>query len=221
MASRTGGAEPRLGARLRDRLRGALPLGGRRVTLLRRFAAGALLLAAVALALPLTPATGSRGEPVLIAARELTPGAELAADDLSVRRVPRDLVPEGALRDRERVVGEVLARAVRDGAPLTDLSLLDDALARITAGDGERAAVVLRPEEAAIAELLRPGARVDIVTEQDGRTTVLAERAAVVAAHPAEANGEHAALVVVSLDRARAAKVASAKLSGPLTLTLR
>lgn len=219
MASRTGGAEPRLGARLRDRIRSALPLGGRRITLLRRLAAGALLLTAVVLAL--TPATGSRGEPVLMAARELAPGAELAADDLAVRRMPRDLVPEGVLRARERAVGEVLAHATRAGAPLTDLSLLDDTLARITAGDDERAAVVLRPAEAALAELLHPGARVDIVTERDGRATVLAERAAVVATHPAESSGEHAALVVVSLDRARAARVASAKLSGPLTLTLR
>ncbi|NYH79292.1 Flp pilus assembly protein CpaB [Actinopolyspora biskrensis] len=221
MASRTGGAEPRLGARLRDRIRGALPLGGRRVALLRRFTAGALLLTAVALALPLAPASGPRGEPVLTAAHELDPGTELAASDLAVRRMPRELVPEGALRDRERVVGEVLAHAVRDGVPLTDLSLLDDTLARVTAGDDDRAAVVLRPAESAIAELLRPGARVDIVTERDGRAAVLAERAAVVATHPPEASGEHTALVVVGLDRARAAKVASAKLSGPLTLTLR
>ncbi|NHD19120.1 MULTISPECIES: SAF domain-containing protein [Actinopolyspora] len=220
MASRTGGAEPRLGARLRDRIRGALPFGGRRVTLLRRFAAGGLLLTAVVLALPLAPATGRRGEPVLTAAHELSPGTELTADDLAVRRVPSGLVPEGTLRDRERVVGEVLAHALRKGAPLTDLSLLENALAHVTAEDGGQAAVVLRPAETGLAELLRPGARVDIVTERNGRSAVLAERAAVVSTHPAE-EGEQAALVVVSLDRARAAEVAAAKLSGPLTLTLR
>ncbi|WP_181188243.1 SAF domain-containing protein [Actinopolyspora mortivallis] len=187
---------------------------------MRRVTAGVLLVAAAVAALPTGPrATPSDSRAVVTAAHDLRPGTELTARDLALRRMPRRLVPSGAVTASGRAEGRLLAHAAREGTVLTDLSLLGTELTRFTAGDEDRAAVAVRPAETAVTELLHPGGHVDVVTNRRGRTEVLAERATVVSVSPE--NEESDPLVVLGLDRTRAARVASARLRDALTLTLR
>ncbi|SFE29679.1 Flp pilus assembly protein CpaB [Actinopolyspora alba] len=213
-------ADRRLRRGVRERLRETMRLRGRRIVLLRRALAAVLLLMAGWYALPAHSGTASRTKTVLTASRDLTPGSRVGPQDVTTVRMPERLVPDRALRQRERVTGEVLARAARRGEPLTDLSLLDDPLTELTTGETE-AAVAIRPADEAVAELLHPGLHVDIVGSRSGNTRILAERAAVVAVHPSQGDTEGDTLVVVGLERRRAADVAAAALHESVTMTLR
>ncbi|SFT47379.1 Flp pilus assembly protein CpaB [Actinopolyspora lacussalsi subsp. righensis] len=214
-------ADRRLRRGARERLRETMRMRGRRIVLLRRALAAVLLLMAGWYALPAHSGTASRTKTVLTASRDLTPGTRVGPRDVTTVRMPERLVPDRALRQRERVTGEVLARAARRGEPLTDLSLLDDPLTELTTGGETEAAVAIRPADEAVAELLHPGLRVDIVGGRSGNTRILAERATVVAVHPSEGDAEGDTLVVVGLERRRAADVAAATLHESVTMTLR
>lgn len=212
-------SDARLSPRLHHRL-GALVAtpGWRRTALLRRTAAG--LLVVLALVLALAPGAAASGVPVLVAATDLASGSTLSAAGLAVREWPPDLVPVGALADPADATGRVLAGAVRTGEPLTD--------ARLT-GAGPRgddsAAVPVRLADADVAALLVPGSRVDVVTlgESAAEPWVLAADAEVLTVLPA-ATGSGASrgpLVLVTMPRAVASTVAAAALSDQVAVTLR
>ena len=187
-----------------------LPLsapGWRRTTLLRR--AGAGLLTALALALALAPQ--ARGTPVVVAAADLAAGSTLDAAALTVREWPPELVPAGAVPAVADAAGRVLVGAARAGEPLTD--------ARLTGGaalPGDAAAVPVRLADPDVAPLLVAGRRVDVVTlgERAGEPLVLASDAEVVTVLPGP-------LVLVSMPRGVATRVAAAALSDQVAVTLR
>ncbi|MGJ7908725.1 SAF domain-containing protein [Actinopolyspora sp. H202] len=210
---------PRRG--VRERLRETMRTQGRRIVLLRRALAAVLLLLAGWYALPAHSGTASRTTTVLTASRDLAPGNRLAPRDVTVVRMPERLAPDRALRRQERATGEVLARAARRGEPLTDLSLLDGPLTKLTTGDETEAAVAIRAADEAMAELLRPGLHVDIVGSRSGNTRILAERATVVAVRPSDRDAEGDTVVLVELGHRRAADVAAAALRESVTMTLR
>ena len=93
-----------------------------RTALLRRVAAAALGVLAVVLVL--VPDGAPAEAPVLVAARDLAPGATVVAADLAVRSWPSGLAPAGALHAVPDADGRVLAGAVRAGEALTDLRLV-------------------------------------------------------------------------------------------------
>ncbi|SDK55098.1 Flp pilus assembly protein CpaB [Actinopolyspora mzabensis] len=206
---------------VRERLRERMRIRGRQLVLLRRALAVVLLLTAGWYALPAHSGSASRTKTVLTASRDLAPGTRLGPQDVTGVRMPKRLVPERALRRRERATGEIMARAARRGEPLTDLSLLDDPLTELTTGDETEAAVAIRAADEAVAELLHPGLHVDIVGSRSGNTRILAERATVVAVHPSGRNNEGETVVVVGLEHRRAADVAAAALHESVTMTLR
>ncbi len=212
----------RLDATLGDRVRALLHRGsGNTTLLLRRIAATVLLLLACALALRSYGPAANR-VPVLVAEHDLTAGSSLSPADVSVRRVPSTTVPDGALRKPAEVRGRVLAGPARRGAAITDVRLVDAALAAITVGDEARAAVPIRLSDPAVAELLYPGRRVDVIAaSRSDEAEVLAERAPVIAVRPPEERGDDGRLVVVGLPRQRAPTVASAALTSSVTVTLR
>ncbi|MGH3761413.1 SAF domain-containing protein, partial [Actinophytocola sp.] len=88
---------------LRDRLRQfRTARGWPRGLALRRVVAGVLVLLAVALAV--RPPPQARGEPtvpMLVAARDLAPGASLRPADVRVVRAPESLRPPAALTAAE------------------------------------------------------------------------------------------------------------------------
>ncbi|MFC4854090.1 SAF domain-containing protein [Actinophytocola glycyrrhizae] len=200
-----------------------LPLRGwpRRLAV-RRVVAALLVLAAAVLAVsprPREPGT----VPMLVAARDLPPGTTLRDGDVTVSRLAPSLRPRSALTDPAQVRGRVLAGAATAGEPLTSARLLGTENTRLTAGDPAAAAVPFRLADPAVAALLTPGLRVDVVTVSattPSDAVVLAANATVLTVRPADEAAE-GHLVVLALPRAEATKVAAASLGRPVAVTLR
>lgn len=210
-------SDPRLGPRLRHRVTAFMTgPGWRRRAWFRRSAAAAL--AATALVLALAPPAAAARSPVLVVAADLAAGVTVRTADVVLRRWPSDLVPKGALDDPAAADGRVLVGAARAGEVLTDRRLVG---AGVDPSSGT-AAVPVRLADAAVAALLVPGHHVDVVTvgAQADTATVLAEDATVLAVL-AEDTREKGRLVIVSLPRATATRVAAAGLAEQVAVTLR
>ncbi|MGH3900109.1 MAG: Flp pilus assembly protein CpaB [Pseudonocardiaceae bacterium] len=193
-----------------------------RTVLLRRGAAAVLV--SVAAVLALTPGKES-AVVVVVAARDLPPGTVLEASEVTMRGLPAQVVPDGAVRTPATVLGRTLAAPVRRGEPLTDVRLTGPDLARAVPTDQNAVSVPLRLADPDIATLLRPGAAVDVVTigERQDEPVVLARSARVLAVLEAgpRTGARDGRLVLVALDPAAASRVAAASLSQTLTVTLR
>jgi Flp pilus assembly protein CpaB len=191
-------------------------LPGRRTRLIRRWLAACLLLTG---ALLFIHPGSTRGAPTVLAAHDLPSGARLRAADVRLADLPDQARPTGVLSSLDAVDGRLLAGAVRAGEPLTDARL-----AAVPApGDPGTATVPVRLADAAVAELLGPGRRVDVVAapEPGAPASVLAGGATVVTVghqEPATAKG---ALVLLRLPEAIATRVAAISLERPVTVTLR
>lgn len=207
---------PHLSERISEAVRGLL--GGpnwRRTLRLRRTAAAVLV--GIAVLLVAAPRAGPAGVPVLVTAVELPAGATVRGADLAVREWPAELVPAGTLRSPDAADGRVLVGAAHAGEPLTDLRLVG--AGPVPSG---AAAVPVRIADAAVAALLVPGNRVDVVTvaAQSEQPAVLAVDAPVLAVL-AEEKGARGRLVLVGMSRDAATRVASATLTDQVTITLR
>ena len=201
-----------------------LPLRGwpRRLAI-RRVVAVLLVLAAAALAL--RPQSRSADTvPILVAARDLPPGTTLHASDMAVSHLAPSLRPAAALTDPAQATGRVLAGATTAGEPLTAARLVGAENTRLATGDRSAAAVPFRLADPAVAGLLTPGLRVDVVTvsatSDTSEAEVLAENAAVLTVRQAD-NTSDGRLVVLALPRAEATRVAAASLGRPVAVTLR
>lgn len=197
--------------------------GWARTLLLRRIAAA--LLVGLAAVLALSPQAGSETRTeVVVAVRDLAPGAVLDASVVALRPLPPDAVPDGASRSVDGVVGRLLAAPLRRGEPITDVRLAGAELARSATGDNHAVGVPLRLSDPDVAALLHPGATVDVVTlgERQQQPLVLATGATVLAVletgTPATDEG---GLVLVALPPQAATRVAGASLSQPVTVTVR
>jgi pilus assembly protein CpaB len=216
---------------LRDRLR--MMLGARgwpRALALRRLLAIMLVMIAGALVLRPAAAHDIPGAGVVVTTHDLAAGATLAASDLALRAEPARLLPTNALTSVAGAIGRVLGSSVRAGEALTDVRLLGPADTALTAHSPTAAAVPVRLADPAVAELLHPGTRVDVVTLDPDRQTdpVLASDATVLAVHaPAAADdgggaaGQRGQLVVLALPVGSATQLAAASLRQPVTVTLR
>lgn len=213
-----------------DRLRRRVSRGWPRRFALRRIVATLLVLAAAVLAVLPAEARDEPTVPMLVAARELAPGARLHAADVRVVRAPEPLRPAAALRSVEAARGRVLAGAATAGEPITTTRLVGAENSRLATGDANAVAVPVRLADPAVAALLSPGVRVDVVTvgEQGaapGAEVVLAADARVVTVRGDEQAAEHGTaqgrLVVIALPREEARRVASVSLGQPVAVTLR
>ncbi|NIJ10464.1 Flp pilus assembly protein CpaB [Saccharomonospora amisosensis] len=202
--------------------------------LVRRSLATVLFLLAVALAA--IPGTGVGGEAlvnVVVTAREVPSGTELTADDVKVAAVPAGMGPDGALGETSDAIGRHLIGAARAGEPLTDTRLAE----RRRSPPGT-ATVPIRLADARIAELLRPGTRVDVVSpgradgddsdESGDLKQVVASGVTVVAvpdegaaARDGPAADNQGALVLLSAPADTATRLAAVSLGQPITVTLR
>ncbi|GAA4837387.1 SAF domain-containing protein [Actinomycetospora corticicola] len=191
--------------------------------LLRRLAAGALVLLAAVLGVLGAVSPEVAGSPVVVAARDLAPGGALAPDDVVLVDRPPDTVPRGALVATDAAVGGHLVGGVRAGEVLTDVRLVGPGAARASAGTADAAGVPLRLADPALAVLVRPGALVDVVGGargggQDG--AILAPGARVLTVLSGE-DRTSSPVVVVALPGPLAARVAAATTGQEVTLTLR
>jgi Flp pilus assembly protein CpaB len=210
---------PSLSARISQWLR---PDWSRTVLARRIAAAGLVVLAGVAALRP-----NPDGEPaqVVVAARDLSPGAALTADDLRLEKRLAPTIPDGSQSDIDTIVGSTLAGPTRRGEVLTDVRLLGRRLAESAAGPDARI-VPVHPVDGAVADLVRPGDVVDIVaaseTSSQSTAKVVATGAIVVlvsAKQKAQAATSER-VVLVALPAASANAVAGAALTQTVTLTL-
>ncbi|MET4611197.1 Flp pilus assembly protein CpaB [Rhodococcus sp. PvR044] len=207
-----------------DRLSRLTRPGSARVAVARRVLAGALALTAVILLL--------RGDPsddqvaVVAAARDLTPGLVLRADDVRLVQLGAATVPTGALRGIEDAIGHTLTGPARAGETLTDLRMLGPRLANAATNSPDARVVPIRLADPEVTDLLREGDRVDVLTvnsdtegpEPDAR--VLASAATVILVSPNDsARGARERVVMLALPAGEATTVAAASLSTALTVT--
>ncbi|MFI5591376.1 SAF domain-containing protein [Amycolatopsis sp. NPDC051758] len=195
-------------------------LQSRRARLIRRWLAAGLLLTGALLFAHPGSARGAPTTPTVVAAHDLPSGATLRAADVRLADLPDDARPSGVLSTLDVVDGQLLAGAVRAGEPLTDVRL---ASAIPASGDPGTATVPVRLADAAVAELLRPGQRVDVVAapEPGVPASVLAGGATVVTVGKREASAAKGPLVLLRLPEAIATRVAAISLERPVTVTLR
>lgn len=178
--------------------------------------------------LALRPVAGAREptQPMVVAARDLAPGTSLSVGDVRVVPAPGIVRPAAGLGSVDEVAGRVLTGPVGAGEPITAARLVGPENTRLVTGGGDAVAVPVRLADAAVADLLTPGARVDVVTvDPHGGGALLAADATVVTVR-ADAGDRAAAsrpgrLVVVALPRDTATRVAAVSLGQPLTVTLR
>ncbi len=194
-----------------------------RTVLARRIAAAALVVLAGVAALRPDPG-GDRAE-VVVAARDLSPGAALTPEDLRLEKRLATTIPEGSQADIGVIVGSTLAGPTRRGEVLTDVRLLGRRLAESTAGPDARI-VPLHPADSALADLVRPGDVVDVVAASDADSKsnprVVATDAIVVlvsAKQKSQAASDDR-VVLVALPAASANALAGATLVQTVTLTL-
>ena len=109
--------------------------------------------------------------------RDVAAGAQLHADDVRVARYAEGTVPDRALRATAEAVGRRTPLALERGSPLTE-SALAPVEERLPPG---QVAVPVTLSHGALADVLEPGQRVDLVAERDGRPVRLAAGAVVLA----------------------------------------
>jgi Flp pilus assembly protein CpaB len=187
----------------------------------RRVAAGALVVLAGLAAIRSDP-HGERVE-VVVASRDLPPGAALTADDVSLESRPARTVPDGVATDMSSVLRTTLAGPARRGEVLTDVRLLGSRLTEAAAGPDARI-VGVHPADAALVDLVRPGDVVDVVTADDaadppGAPRVVASGGIVVLVSDKQNHDDRG--VLVALPATAAVAVAGATLAQAVTLTLR
>lgn len=211
-----------------DRLRTSVSARGwPRALTLRRAVAGVLVAAAALIAVTAPPA--ARAAPTaatVVAAHDLPSGRQLTAADLAVVWFPLQIRPPGALGSVAEASGRLLAGVTAAGEPVTTAGLVGPNNTALAAGPGH-VAVPVRLADAAVAELVRPGQRVDVVGvgERGSAGGPLAENATVITVVEASGGrdgpGGDGRIVVLALPSADAAGVASASLGQPVTVTFR
>ncbi|MEW5808044.1 MAG: SAF domain-containing protein [Actinomycetota bacterium] len=196
-----------------------------RTAVARRVLAGALVLLAAAAAWRDDPRDDQTE--VVVAARDLTPGAALTADDVRLERVSAATVPDGVQTSVEAVTGRSLAGPARRGEAITDVRILSPRLAESSAGPDARI-VALPLADAALLDLVRPGDVVDVVAapasaDAASEARVIATDAIVVLVSTkgggitAQSSNR---VVLVALPSPAAKTVAGAALVQAVTLTL-
>ncbi|MCP2316527.1 Flp pilus assembly protein CpaB [Nocardia amikacinitolerans] len=191
--------------------------------LARRVFAAALTLLAVVLFARGNPSAARTN--VVVAGRDLPPGKVLESGDL--KSVPREsgALPVGAVRDPSTLVGATSTGAMRAGEVFTDLRVIGPRLAEVAAGARDARIVPIRLADTAVADILRPGDRVDVIggDEQQGpgarpARTLAGDAAVVMVSEPGERRGAADRVVLVAMDAEHAAVVAAASLHTALTV---
>jgi Flp pilus assembly protein CpaB len=226
-AYRCGVGESSLNPTLLSRVSTLLRPDWTRTVAARRVAAGGLVVLAAVTAVRSNP-DDDRTE-VVVATRDLTPGAALTPDDVRLEKRSTTMLPDGTQADLAAVIGSTLAGPTRRGEVLTDVRLLGTRLAESTAGPGARI-VPLHLADGALIDLVRIGDVVDVLaapsTEAHPGTPatskVVATDAVVVLVSAKQkvqaADGDR--VVLVALPARVANTVAGSVLGQEVTLTL-
>lgn len=130
----------------------------------RRILGAAALAVATMLAVwLLIPRTG--GTHVLVASGPISAGTELTAADVSFKRFPPELVPEGALTETATIVGATATAEVAAGAVITEHTILTPRTEPLPEG---MVALPVEVGDAAAARVLRAGHHVRVFAAGTG-----------------------------------------------------
>jgi hypothetical protein len=200
------------------RLRAAARRVRRAVLRHRRLLAALCVLVAVWAGVRATAAPAPARVPVTVAAHDLGAGELLGPGDLTTVGFAPGTVPAGHVRDP---VGRQLAGPLRRGQPITDTALLGASLVR---DRPDLVALPVRLPDTAMAELLRVGDEVDVISAdpQGGPASTVARAALVLGLPPppadAAADGLPGRLVVLGVRDAEVTAVSSATVTRFLTV---
>jgi len=126
---------------------------------------------------------------VVVAARDVSVVRRLVAEDLELRAIPPDAVPDGALSRMEDAVGRVSVAPLWKGEAIVSRGLADDTAmfqTGLATPAGQRAIAIPVAATSAVGGAIVPGARVDVMAvpvlgrAPAGRTTELMATAALV-----------------------------------------
>jgi pilus assembly protein CpaB len=185
-------------------------------------AAGCAALAVVILASFLRP-SGPALVDILTATTDLPAGSTLTAEDISTQPFPADHIPPGAFTDTTQLIGRLLAAPMAQGEAVTQTRLMSVG----PRADGLHT-VPVRLADAEMADLLAPGAIIDLVLPMGDTSSpltgeVIAAGARVVTVPRRPREGTFGAsprsagsLVVVATDRRTAVALAAVGLRSGL-----
>lgn len=185
----------------------------------RRAAAGALVVLAAVAAFRSGP-DGDQAD-IVVAARDLSPGVELAAADVRLEKRSAATVPDGSRKTVDDVVGATLAGPARRGEILTDVRLLGPRLAQSAAGPDARI-VPLHLADTALFDVVRAGDVVDVLAAADDAGPRVVATDAIVVLVSEKQKGPGAGgdrVLLVALPAHAANDVAGATLLQTVTLT--
>lgn len=191
------------------------PPGHRRSLQVRRLAAALLLVLAAVSALRGALIEQPR---VLVFAEDVSAGQTLSDGDVTMQKIPADLMPEDALAEPSEAAGKVVTAGASAGEPVTHHRLMGSALTNtLLAGTTDEPATMVPVQlaEPELVGLLHHGDTVTIVTVAPEGTepVVVATGARVIVA-----DEEHTLLVALGESAAR--NVAAASLASPLAVML-
>ncbi|WP_166347309.1 SAF domain-containing protein [Phytoactinopolyspora limicola] len=187
----------------------------------RRLLAAGLAAAAAALAIHVISPTPPAGVDVLVAARDLSGGEPIHADDITTVALPPDTLP-GGLVGASDVIDRVLAGPVRAGEPITDRRLLGPAL--LDGWGSDLVAAPVRVTDAGAATLIRTGDRIDLLAAGGEALTgahVVASDVPVLTVLTTDGGAlAEGALLVVGATADQAADLAQAAVTARLSFTI-
>jgi len=193
----------------------------------RRILAALCAALAVLIGLSAIRSDAAPGVDIVVAARDLQPGATIQPGDLTVTTRPRTSETAGSSAPQlEDLVGRMLAVGALAGEEVTLSRLANGAGARSLA-PGE-VAVPIRLADSGLADLMAPGDQVDLVSASGGSDRVIAEAARVITVPRRESRSplsntgpESASVLLVATDPRSAVQLAAAALRGPLAAIVR
>lgn len=142
-----------------------------RVSPCRILAAVCIALACALLAWLLTPDQGDT--PIVVAADDLAPGAEITRGDLTVVDYPRQFVPEKTFSAVDEALGRRTSAGISKGTPVTRAAVLDEQA--LPEGSTDLIMPVRLADDAS-AGLLAPGQRIRLFSSlPEGGSEVVVE----------------------------------------------
>ncbi|MER2087640.1 MULTISPECIES: SAF domain-containing protein [unclassified Rhodococcus (in: high G+C Gram-positive bacteria)] len=210
-----------------------------RTATVRKIAAVALAALGVVLFFRGDPATDTVA--VVVSSRDLTPGQVIANSDVEIREIDSKQLPEGVVSDTGLVVGRTVAGPIRTGETVTDVRVLSPRLAGLSVGTDDARIVPVRLADAAVADMLRSGDVVDVLTVgpdtsrtdtshpdtpnesiADKAPQILAAGAVVALVTKSESTrNQQEQVILLALPTPAANVVAAASLSNAITVTFR
>lgn len=210
-----------------------------RTATVRKIAAVVLATLGVVLFFRGDPATDTVA--VVVSSRDLTPGQVIADSDVEMREIDSKQLPEGVVSDTDLVVGRTVACPIRSGETVTDVRVLSPRLAGLSVGTDDARIVPVRLADAAVADMLRSGDVVDVLTVgpdtsrpdtphpdtpnesvADKAPQILAAGAVVALVTTSESTrNQQEQVILLALPTPAANVVAAASLSNAITVTFR